>query len=198
MIGRSLWRNRRGATMAEFALILMPLMTVLAGAIEAGNIAYSRSVIEGTLRVASRMATTGKYSSADIDAYVRGQLHTLRIPDSDILITRKSYATFDGVGHPEPITSDVPPLGGAPGKGDCYIDLNGDGKWSSDAGIAGDGNSEDILYYGVTAKYDFLFTFLSSTFGGSAGKMNLSANTVVKNEPYGEPSNAAPVTRCIS
>ena len=191
------WRNRKGATAVEFALVFVPLITLLTGGIEAGNMAYARSVIEGSLRVASRMATTGQYSSGDIDAFVTRQVGTLGIAPADISITRKSYSSFNSVGKPEPITSDVPPLGGTPGHGDCFIDLNGDGQWSADAGSVGNGQSEDILYYGVVAQYTPLFSFLATTFGnGATGKIPLSANTVVKNEPYGTAQPAA-VTRCI-
>lgn len=196
MTRRTLRRDQRGATTVEFALIFMTLMTMLAGALEAGNIAFVRSIVEGSLRVASRMATTGQYSSADIDAYVRGQIGMVGIPAAAIVITRKSYASFDSVSHPEPVVSDVAPLGGAPGRGDCYLDLNGNGQWDSDSGNAGDGRSEDILYYGVQVSYAMLFAFLGATFGGANGHVTLNANTVVKNEPYG-PDRDPPVQKCI-
>lgn len=197
MILSALRRDRRGSTVIEFAMVLMPLMTLLSGGIEAGMLAYSRSVIEGSLRVAARMATTGRYSAADIDAYVRGRLSAIGVPGNAVTITRRSYASFASVAKPEPLTSDVAPVGGTPSAGDCYIDLNGDHQWSADAGSDGNGQSEDILYYGVSIDYKLLFGLMSSAMGANDGHLILKANTVVKNEPFGEERNP-PVERCIT
>ena len=195
-LGRLL-RDRRGSPVVEFALVLAPMMTLLMGGVEAGNVAYSRSILEGTLRVAARMATTGTFSTSDIDGYVRARLAAIGVPASDVTIVRKAYKSFESVESPEPLTSDVAPLGGAPSSGDCYLDLNGDNHWSADAGSAGDGQSEDILYYGVKIRYPLLFGFMASEFGGVDGALTLSANTVVKNEPYGDARQPA-AEKCIA
>ncbi len=197
MILSALRGDRRGSTVVEFALVLTPLLTLLAGGIEAGNLAYSRSVIEGSLRVAARMATTGRYSAGDIDTYVRGRLAHIGVAANDVTITRRAYGTFESVEKPEPLTSDVAPVGGTPSQGDCYIDLNGDNQWSADSGSDGNGQSEDILYYGVSVDYKLLFGFMSSAMGAHDGHMTLEANTVVKNEPFGEERDP-PVERCIT
>ena len=197
MMWRRLRGDRRGSAIVEFAMLFTPMMALLLGGIEAGNIAYSKSVIEGSLRVAARMATTGKFSAADIDTYVRGRMAVIGIAGDAVTISRRAYSSFESVAKPEPLTSDVAPVGGTPSRGDCYIDLNGDRQWSADAGVSGDGQSEDILYYGVTVHYPLLFAFMAEQMGGADGHLTLEANTVVKNEPFGEGRDPA-VERCIA
>lgn len=189
-------RDRRGSAIVEFAMLFGPMMALLLGGIEAGNLAYSRSVVESSLRVAARMATTGQYSAQDIDNYVKERMEGIGIKAGAVKISRRAYSSFESVANPEPLTSDVAPLGGAPSSGDCYLDLNGDKQWSADSGAAGDGQSEDILYYGVEADYGLLFPFLAESLGGKNGKLPLKANAVVKNEPFGE-GRAAAVELCI-
>jgi hypothetical protein len=193
---RRLRRDERGSTIVEFAMLLTPLITLLMGGIEAGYFAYSKAVMEGTLRTAARMATTGAYTGDEIDEYVRENLEQIGVDGDDVEIDKRSYGSFAQVNKPEPLTSDVAPIGGTPGAGDCYIDLNGDGSWSEDAGADGLGESEDIIYYQVTVSYPLLFKFMSPAFGADDGRLSLTANTTVKNEPFGD-AREPPVTRCI-
>lgn len=197
MIARLIRYDRRGSAIVEFAMLFGPMMALLLGGIEAGNLAYSRSVLEGSLRVAARMATTGKYSAQDIDTYVRDQMEIIGVEGTAVEITRRAYSSFESVSNPEPLTSDVAPTGGTPSSGDCYLDLNGDSQWSADSGSAGNGESEDILYYGVEVEYGLLFPFLADALGGENGRLTLKANTVVKNEPFGEGRDPA-AERCIA
>ncbi|MFC3714179.1 TadE/TadG family type IV pilus assembly protein [Sphingoaurantiacus capsulatus] len=194
---RRLRRDQRGAAVVEFAFMVMPMLMMLLGGIELGYLAYSKTVLEGAIRQASHMAATGQYSADDIGDEVRERLARIGAVDDDVEIVTRAYGSFEDVQKPEPLTSDVEPLGGAPGRGDCFIDLNGDGQWSEDASQAGLGASEDIVYFEVTATYPLLFKMMGKLLDADEGRMTLVANATVKNEPFGDEREPA-VERCIS
>lgn len=179
-------RDRRGAAVVEFAFMLAPMMLMLLGGIEMGYLAYSKTVLEGAIKEASRMAATGQHSADEITAEVRARLGRIGADGDHVEIVTRAYGSFEDVHKPEPLTSDVEPLGGTPGVGDCYIDLNGDEEWSEDASEAGLGASEDIVYFEVTASYPVLFNFMEGLMDAEEGRKTLTANTTIKNEPFGE------------
>ena len=194
---RRLEHDRRGAAVVEFAFMLAPMMLLLLGGMEIGYLAYSKTVLEGAIKEASRMAGTGQHSADEITAEVRERLARIGAGEDDVEIVTRAYGSFEDVHKPEPLSSDVEPLGGTPGVGDCYIDLNGDEEWSEDASEAGLGASEDIVFFEVTATYPVLFKFVGPAVGAEDGHMTLVANTTIKNEPFGDEREPA-VERCIS
>lgn len=188
-----LWRAltcRRGVAATEFALILLPLCVLIMGSLELGYRIYAMAVVNGALRDAARMASTGQYSGAQIDGLVTDTIHQFR-RDAAVTIVKKSYSDFTGVGVAEPVTSGSVASGTY-----CYLDVNGNGRWDADQGRAGLGNPDDVVYYQVTATYDTLFGFTQSMFG-LGSRTTISANTLVSNEPYAPPVTIDPPTRCV-
>lgn len=196
LLGR-LKRDRRGAAVVEFAFMLTPMLLLLLGGMEIGYLAYSKTVLEGAIKEASRMAATGQHNADEITAEVRNRLARIGAGEDDVEIVTRAYGSFEDVHKPEPLSSDVEPLGGTPGVGDCYIDLNGDQEWSEDASEAGLGASEDIVFFEVTATYPVLFKFMQKAIGADDGRVTLIANTTIKNEPFGDEREPA-VERCIT
>lgn len=197
---RRLWRCRCGNATVEFALILLPMLLVICGGIELSMLSYTRTQLEGAVTQATRMATTGHYTDKDINAFIKARMVQLRIGEDDVQVKRLSYRSFSDIGKPEPLVSDVEPLGGAPSKGDCYQDVNGNGVWDADMGSDTLGLSEDIIRYTVTARYTMLFSFLAPAFMAKDNKIDLNANAVMKSEPWGDSSSALKpiVELCIS
>ncbi len=194
----SILENKSGVTTVEFALLSIPLLSLLMGSIEVGYIYYTKSLLEGSVSTAARMATTGGYTGAEIDKYVTDNLASLGFAQSDVLIEKKSYTDYGDVGQAEPLVSDVAPLGGAPGSGDCYLDINDNGNWDEDRGSGGLGGAEDVVKYDVTVTYTFLFPFVGTLFNKPDASMRLNANTVIKNEPFGSKVVTTPAERCIA
>lgn len=180
----------RGAALVEFGLILLPLCVLIMGTLELGYRIYAISVVNGALRDAARMASTGQYSGTDISNMVTGTIHDFR-RDATVAIVTKSYASFTGVGVAEPVTSGTV----ASGKY-CYQDINANGQWDADQGTAGLGNPDDVVYYQVTATYNTLFPF-SQTMFGMGPTTTISVNTLVSNEPFAPPVTTVPVTKCV-
>lgn len=182
--------SSRGATTAEFALILIPLCIMLFGSLEMGYRIYAESVLNGALREAARMASTGSYTGTQIDNQVRQRITDFR-RDATTTIIKKSYVDFTGVGVAEPITSGTIDSGNY-----CFSDVNGNGVWDEDQGKSGLGGAEDVVYYEVDMSYNSLFAFSIKALGLNP-ITSLSANTLVSNEPFAAVVRTTPPTKCV-
>ena len=187
---RRLGRDERGMNVVEFALVLTPLLTVLLVIIDFGYRMYLEVVVEGTLNKAARRATIGGVSTDEIDAFVRSQLVSFS-KNAQITIDKQSYYQFSGVGKPEKILTDTPPLG-VYNKGDCCEDSKANGVYDTDQGSTGLGGSDDIVYYSV--KVDFPRLVPLGKFLGFSQSETVQAKTVLRNQPYG--AQGTPATIC--
>lgn len=181
--------EERGATIVEFAIILVPMSVLLMGTLELGYRIYAQSIVTGSLRTAARMASTGGYTGTQIDAYVTDKLHEFR-STADVVIDKRSYSDFTGVGEAEPITSGTVASGSY-----CYQDINNNSSWDEDRGKSGLGGAEDVIYYEVQFSYPTLFPFIIKQLGFPATTV-VEANTIVSNEPFAAVTPSTPVTRC--
>lgn len=172
--------DQRGATIVEFAIILLPLTVTLCGFLEIGYRVYVTSLLQGALHAAARQATIGDKSETAIDQMVKRQLAPLVRPD-DISSVRKSYTQFSGVGKAERLVLDRNG-NGSYDAGDCWIDSNPGGRFDKDGGAAGLGRADDIFYYEITVKYDRLLP-LDKLLGWPAQEV-VVGNTMMRNQPY--------------
>jgi hypothetical protein len=93
-----------------------------------------------------------------------------------------SYYDFAGVAMPEKITSDTAPTGQY-NNGDCFEDANGNGTYDTDRGRSGSmGGSDDIVRYRVTLTYPRFIPI--HRFLGWSGSESITADTVLRNQPY--------------
>ena len=188
--------GERGAVTIEFAMVLVPMLMMLLGGIEYGQFAYTNSVLKSAMRDVSRMAATGGHSITELNLTVKNRLAEVGIPAADVTTSARSYAQFgDLYSKSEPITQDNEPKGGAPSSGDCFLDFDRNGSWSSET----TGGADDVLFYEVTARYHLMFGFLGALAGGNSpdgdknwfgtenGVLMLRANTTIRNEPFNNP-----------
>lgn len=183
-------RCEKGVSTIEFAMILMPLCMIIMGTLEFGYRIYGIAVVNGALRDAARMASTGEYTGAQIDSTVTNAITGFR-RDANVIIVKKSYADFTGVGVAEPVTSGTVASGTY-----CYQDINNNGQWDEDQGKTGLGNPDDVVYYDVKASYSTLFRFSEVMFGVD-NTTTIEANTLMSNEPFAPPVQSDPATRCV-
>lgn len=187
-LARRLAGARDGSASMEFALALPILLLILLGMFEVSMILFINTSVEGGLREAARYGITGQTPAsgtredqiiAILDRY------TLGMVDLDSAqISFRTYKSFNDVEQPEPWI-DEPPFNGVYDPGETFDDLNGDGKWSEDRGIAGVGNAGDVVLYDIRYDWALLTPFLSGLLGDS-GVMHMRASIVVRNEPYGQ------------
>lgn len=189
LFGR-LRRDERGVNIVEFGLVAAPLMMVLLVIIDFGYRLYLEVVVEGTINKAARRATVGGVSSSSIDDFVKSQLVAFS-KRATVTITKKSYYDFSHVNKPEKLLTDINGNGQLD-SGDCFEDANNNGTFDTDSGSSGLGNSDDIVYYNVSVVFPGLVPL--GGFLGFASTETVSANTVLRNQPYG--AQTQPATVC--
>lgn len=184
--------DRRGATIIEFAMILPALCLILLGTFELGYRMYVASVVQGALHEAARMATVGGVTTTQIDTRVKQRLHSFSHA-ATIATSTDNYDDFSQVSLPERITADTTPIGQY-NAGDCYEDYNNNQRYDIDRGRSGMGQSDDIVRYQVSISYPRMFPVAG--FFGWSDTDTITANTVLRNQPYAGRSIPTPSVRC--
>lgn len=190
--------DQRGATLVEFALILTPMMGLVLGGIELGYQHMVRSQLEGALSHVARVASTenpdfvsrGNSFTDRVSSELKNQVD-LVASGADYTIRQRNYYQFSGIGRSEKLISDKN-SNGQYDAGDCWEDLNDNGRFDIEAGRAGRGGADDVVYYEVTLNMPRLLPLdkllkLSPHF-------TVTAKAAIRNQPYA--MQAKPVTVC--
>ena len=187
---RRIRRCKKGGTAIEFAIVAGLLFTLLFGIIEFAMYSLASVLLEGSMREASRFGITGftpsgvsreDRISSIVDDTTMGLVDTT---DSSYKLDVLVYPSFQCVGKPEPWDDITPPgnNNGVYDVGEAYTDINGNGQWDPDVGIAGAGGPGDVVLYAIRYEWP-LWSYLATLIGGEDGKLPLSASMVVLNEP---------------
>jgi Flp pilus assembly protein TadG len=193
--GAGLLHDRGGSTLVEFAFITPILISVLLVLTDQLYQAYATAVLSGAVQKAARDGTlqgnNSAVSNAALDAAVLGMIRGMA-PTATAVSTRRSYPNFSEVATPEPFTDTN--ADGIRQTGECYTDLNGNGRWDSDPGVNGDGGASDVVLYTMTITYPRIFPAFA--FIGGPSTATISSSTIFKNQPWADQSIPTPVTRC--
>lgn len=187
---RRLVGNARGIAIVEFAIVATPLFIVLLSLVDLGFRQYMQTQLEGTLEQASRKVTIGGVTPATIQTFVTNRMRLI-LPGTTVTVVPKAYDDFDDVGKPEPITTDTAPLG-IYNTGDCFLDLNVNGRWDADSSASGNGSGDDVIYYTATATFPALLP-LTRWLGFGSNRVVVST-IAVRNQPFA--AQAQPTTVC--
>ncbi|MBE7637858.1 hypothetical protein GUA87_13460 [Sneathiella sp. P13V-1] len=182
-IFRRLRKEQDGTTAVEVALIAPVLIVILFGLIEMSIAMFVNTVIEGGLRDASRVGLTG----LETDGISREQTIVNIVNDASLGlvdlkltdISSKVYPSFGDIGMPEPYTDENGD--GEYTAGEDFDDINGNGGWDNDMGVAGLGGPGEIVLYTIRYNWNFLSGELVPVLKGI---IPLSASMVVRNEPF--------------
>jgi len=187
--------DRKGATILEFALIAPVALLMLLGFFEVTYQAYIQSVLTGAVRKAGRDGGIegGGNKWAAIDAAVLAQIQRANPQATQAQpSTHLSYAAFTGVKVPEKFTGSGSTYNAAT---DCFTDTNGNGVWDADQGVSNSqGGASDVAVYTYYIQYPRLFPLLGWVNWGRTA--NLSATTMLVNQPYATQSATSPKTCC--
>ena len=187
---RKITHDENGSSVVEFALILVPLITLILGAWEMGRQVYVSSIVQGVVIQAARKAALENATTTAVKTYVDTQLADFALP-AKIGLSVTNFRNFTGVGSPEKITTDTAPLGSY-NAGDCYIDSNNNSSYDTQQGTSGIGTAEDALRVRLTVEMNRL-----SPVGGWIGYSNtyqIDRTTFVQAEPFA--GTIDPPTRC--
>ena len=184
--------DARGATVVEFALVAPVLLLTIMGFTDLCYRGYASSILSGAIQKAGRDSTleTGSANLATLDANVIAAVRQIA-KNATYTTTRRSYSTFSAV-KPEDYTDTN--NNGIRDPGECYTDANNNGSWDADGGNNGLGSADDIVVYQVTVTYPRIFPL--AKFLGWSTTQQISAKTILRNQPYNEQNIPTPVVRC--
>lgn len=199
MMRRLLSRLRRstgGATIVEFGLITPVMLLMLMGLMEVCYESYVQSTLNGAIRKAGRDAGIqgGQQNWTTIDQTVLTQVQRVAGSASIVNSVHQSYSSFSKVQVPEPYT-DSNNNGKYDAATECFTDVNGNQTWDSDQGVGGQqGGASDVAVYTLTIKY--LRPFPLVKLAGLSTYANMTAQTILRNQPYTAQSTTSPKTCC--
>jgi len=181
----SFGKDRFGAAALEFALAAPFMILLMVGIMEIAMISFSSALVEGAVRNASRFGITGlevdggvSRETAIIQQIQHDTLGMIEVDSSNIQTL--VYPSFEDIGLPEPFTDDAP-ANGVFDEGETFNDINGNGHWDPDMGLAGAGGPGDVVVYRVSYEWPLMLGLLSEFFGSS---IDMGASIAVRNEPY--------------
>lgn len=179
------WHTQEGVTAIEFAILAPVLFLLLFGIVEFAVIMLVTNIMENATSISSRLGKTG-YVEATLSREETIRQSVINragnlIDPLNLTITSKYYEQFDQIGDAEP-WNDVNHNGIA--EVGEYTDINGNGQYDADMGLAGYGNAEDIVVYTVRYPWHVLTPIMRELIGDAQGEFPITAHAVVKNEPY--------------
>ena len=195
---RRLADDTRGATLVEFAIVLVPLCILLLGGLDLAYQSYLRSLLQGALNDVARAASvesptitcgTGTIG-ARIDCAIQRKVNTVA-RNANYTVTTQNFYQFSGVGRSEKLTTDHN-HNGQYDTGDCWEDLDADGTFDTSAGRTGLGGADDVVFYEVTLVSPRIIPISSFLSGGE--HYNIVARAAIRNQPYARQS--VPATVC--
>lgn len=191
-------RDRSGVAAMEFGLVapIMALFMMGIGDLLYGM--YAQSILMGAVQKAGRDATlqqnTSSTATGNIDTAVMTMVKSVA-PAATYVSTRENYTTFSIVDKPEPFT-DSPTTGtvGVRDQGECYSDVNGNGQWDADGARTGVGGASDVAQYTINVTYPRVFPVAKLL--GWGANATITAQTLLKNQPYAAQSTPTVQTIC--
>lgn len=189
---QQLRRDRRGNTVIEFAIVTPVMMMLMMGLGDLLHQVYAQSILNGSIEKAARDSAIqgGANQTTELDAAVLDMVGTI-VPSYTYTSSRKFYSSFSLV-KPERFT-DTNGNGIRDAK-ECFDDVNNNGVWDADPGKTGQGGANDVTMYTITINYPRIFP-VARLLGFSANQ-TISAQTLVKNQPYATQAVGTIATIC--
>lgn len=181
---RRLWRDDAGTTAIEFAFIAIGLVYFIAGIVEFSLAMTVGNSLEAATNLSSRLGKTGYVDEEaeltqeqTIEAEVERRVGPL-IDMTKLEITNEVYNDFDSLTNPD-LLEDKNGDGDTDDEGE-WTDVDADGFKDGADGVGSSGN---VVVYRITYPWQII-TPLIGNIVGNGGIINLTAYSVVKNEPY--------------
>ena len=190
---RRLRRDATGATAIEFAAIAPALLMVLLGLMDLSYNIYTTTLLEGAIQEAGRDSTIegAEARGLAIDNEVREIVDDIA-PNATIEFDRRAYIDYSDVERPEDFSDTNED--GLCNDGEPFEDVNANGMWDEDRGIADMGGARDAVLYTVTVSYPRAFPMMKLL--GFDPTVTAQSRTVLRNQPYGPQNRAAPIGSC--
>lgn len=182
-----------GAAAMEFGLVAPVFLMMLIALFDLGQLAYTRSVLNGAVQVAARESALETGDTVAADAKV-AEMVDFVAPDAIISSTRVSYYDFADVGRPEAWNDED--SSGTCDNDEPFSDENGNGLWDDDIGKSGNGGAGDVVIYTVKVAYEPLFAMPLMPYEN--GRRVIQSSAVKKNQPFADQIGYATTTGVCS
>lgn len=181
---RRLRRDDKGVTAVEFAIVAPVLITMIMGIFDMAHSQYTSALMNGAMQKAGRDLTlqSGFSSQSAIDTLVENQVRKVIPASATIELVKLSHNEFEDIGEAEEFTDEN--SDGICNNDEPFIDYNNNGQWDANRGETGIGGAKDAVLYTINVSYDRLFPMAG--LAGLPKKVELSASTVLRNQPYDE------------
>jgi Flp pilus assembly pilin Flp len=181
---RRLWRDDAGTTAIEFALIALAVVYLLVGIIEFAMAVTVGNSLEAATNLSSRLGKTGyvdEEAQLTQEQTIMDEVERRVGPMIDmekLVVTHEVYNDFTSLSNPD-VLADQNADGDTDDPGE-WTDVDGDGFKDGADGVGGSGN---VVVYRISYPWEVM-TPLIAQFVSDDGTINLTAYSVVKNEPY--------------
>ncbi len=203
------WReDRRGSTAVEFAMLAPMFFLLVAAVVEAAFLHAGNMSLEAGARAAARYGLTGAADTAATRTETVRRIVTEHVcpsavdgdadgrcfwaPDgplsedengdpSPLELVVRAYTDPANVGLSEPCT-DADPADGVCDPGGEFVDVNGNGVWDADTGLAGPGGPSDVVVYEARIHQKVANPLIRAAIADSF--LSHEARIVIRNEPY--------------
>lgn len=184
---RDLASDESGATLVEFAILVVPLLMVILGFCELGYRGFVRSTLQGSLNDVARVSTVENPNLAGggtledrIKKRVKDRMGMLA-DDATYDFDINNFRNFGSVGKAEALITDVN-KNGKYDSGDCWEDSNPNGTFDLSAGADGVGGADDVVVYDVTMTVPHLFPVMKLFNVSNA--FDSKATAMIRTQPY--------------
>ena len=184
--------DRRAAAIVEFAIIIPVMMVMMMGMGDMLYQLYAKALLNGSIQKSGRDSSIqgGASQATTLDNRVRTAV-TQVAKNATFTVTRLNYDNFSVIG---PEKFDDANANGVRDPRECFTDVNRNGLWDPDPGVAGQGGANDVTAYEITVTYPRLFPVARLL--GWGANATITAQTVLKNQPYENQTVLTPQAVC--
>lgn len=184
---RRLMKGDAGTAITEFGLIAPVFLLMLLGSMDLAHTIYIQGVLQGVVQKAARDSTLESGKATDtqtaINRSIEDQVKRLAA-NARVDIIRRSFYDYTKAAQ-----AVAEPYNDNNGNGRCdadepFQDNNANGVRDADGGSEGQGGTQDAVVLVVNVAYPRLFPMDKMI--GLPGTVNLTAKTVLTNQPYGK------------
>jgi Flp pilus assembly protein TadG len=187
---RRLRRDRRGVSIVEFGLMIIPFTLVMVGLVDISYQMYVHSVFQGAANDAARiigvespnLGTSGSLQDR-VKQLIQARMQNIDMSGAVYTVQADTYYRYSDHGKSEKLTYDKDKDGQYDAADDCWQDTNPNGIYDSSVSYrSGVGGADDVIQFTVNLKMPRLVPI--GALWGDTNQLDMNVTTAVKRQPY--------------
>lgn len=196
---RKLRRDKRGVSVVEFGLMIIPFTLVMVGLVDISYQMYVHSVFQGAANDAARivsvespnLGTSGSLENR-FKELVQARMQNIDMSGAAYTVKADTYNRYSDHGRPERLTRDVNGDGNYD-SGDCWLDSNPNGTYDvAMSARSGVGGADDVVQFTVNLQMPRLVPV--GRLWGDTNNLDMNVTTATKRQPFA--NQAVPAEAC--